>query len=446
MAKKLLIITILLVTSFSLMAQWTCETIDPEFDDAYKVAYTQENNSGRLLIGEYRSLESYINFTSSETNLENHIFLYLRNQDDINWEEMEVLDWLEYTQQYLYRHIEDAGNIPILLNFSPVDAYYCNEDYCSVYSFDVSFKVGESHKQYKNTHNNYYTLIEERSVIPLKSDEIVVSYKYDRKNRLGSYYIEWPSKDFWKDFNAASSVKIRIKHNENSNYQYYEFNMNGSAKAFNFVTTNHTVYWLEDLAREFKKDFKDKVQLYKKELINEANMPNDIYTAYNNCLNLYLYNCYDEYVYDEYHNYCFLHDIDSNGIPELWIVVGSAECCKGLIAYSYDKSTRKAKKVFESSAGHASILIGDNYISRWMEHSGVCYLDKIFFNGKEIVEKRLFESEEVWDEDSEKWVEHVSLNIVKDNMPMENNKLIEPTAPDAVPLEDFDFLWEDDNE
>ena len=146
MAKKLLIIIVLLVSSFSLMAQWTCETIDPEFDDAYKVAYTQENNGGRLLIGEYRSLESYINFTSSETNLENHIFLYLRNQDDINWDEMKAHDWLEFTQQYLFWHIEDAGNIPILLNFSSVDAYYCNEDYCSVYSFDVSFKVGESHK------------------------------------------------------------------------------------------------------------------------------------------------------------------------------------------------------------------------------------------------------------------------------------------------------------
>ena len=34
MAKKILLIFILLVITFSLMAQWTCETIDPEFDDA----------------------------------------------------------------------------------------------------------------------------------------------------------------------------------------------------------------------------------------------------------------------------------------------------------------------------------------------------------------------------------------------------------------------------
>ena len=44
MAKKLLIITLLLATSFSLMAQWTCETIDPEFDNEFDM-----NNSSAFV-------------------------------------------------------------------------------------------------------------------------------------------------------------------------------------------------------------------------------------------------------------------------------------------------------------------------------------------------------------------------------------------------------------
>ena len=267
MAKKLLIITILLVTSFSLMAQWTCETIDPEFDDAYKVAYTytQEKN-GVLSIYEYLLLGNsfiggYYNFSSIGHDAVDYIsWLLLGYVCEING-----INWTDWTEDEIRRKSfglwvdsvwSGPGNIPLCLN---VRGASCDEGvYCSVYSFEISFKVGETYKRY---HNRDVDNMEEL-VDWLDEDEVVVSYKYDRAERLGSYHIEWPSKEFWKDFKAASSVKFRIKHNENSDYQYYEFNMNGSTKAYNFVTANQKVCWLKDWIENKEKEL-EKAELQK---------------------------------------------------------------------------------------------------------------------------------------------------------------------------------------
>lgn len=246
MAKKLLIITILLVTSFSLMAQWTCETIDPEFDDAIKIAYTQENNGAQLMISDYLLLGTnqfggYFKFSSIGDAAENYISrmllfylydVYGIDRSDLTENEIEIkshLLWFDSVSN-------GPGNIPMILVTD--EKHYCEDDYCSVYSFEISFKIGESYKRYRNSN-----MIE---MFPLPKDEIIASYKYDWDKRLGYYNVEWPSKEFWKDFKAASSVKFRIKYNENSDYQYYEFNMSGSAKAFNYATANHKVLWLED--------------------------------------------------------------------------------------------------------------------------------------------------------------------------------------------------------
>lgn len=279
MAKKLLIITILLVTSFSLMAQWTCETVDPEFDDAYKVAYTytQEKN-GVLSIGEYSLLGNsfiggYYNFSSIGHDAVDYIsWLLLGYVCEING-----INWTDWTENEIRMKSfglwvdsvwSGPGNIPLYLN---VRGASCDEDvYCSVYSFEISFKVGETYKRY---HNRDVDDMEEL-VDWLREDEVVVSYKYDRAERLGSYHIEWPSKEFWKDFKAASSVKFRIKHNENSDYQYYEFNMSGSTKAYNFVTANQKVCWLKDWIEnkekglekaELQKELKEKEKQKEKE-------------------------------------------------------------------------------------------------------------------------------------------------------------------------------------
>lgn len=247
MVKNLFILATFLVSSFSLMAQWKCETLDPEFDDAIKIAYTQDNKGAQLMIGEYQLLGTnlfggYFKFSSigdaAEDYISKSLFFYLYDvygidRSDLTENEIEIkshLLWLDSVSN-------GPGNIPMILVTD--EKHYCEDDNCSVYSFEISFKIGESYKRYKN-----YNMIERD--FPLPEDKIIASYEYDRNQRLGCYNIEWPSKEFWKDFKAASSVKFRIKYNENSDYQYYEFNMSGSTKAFNYVTAYHKVLWLED--------------------------------------------------------------------------------------------------------------------------------------------------------------------------------------------------------
>ena len=325
------------------------------------------------------------------------------------------------------RQDKELGNVPLIL---AVDHYW---ELQAPYSFDISLKVGASY-------NNY------RSGIDFN-----ISYKWAEKRRVGYYHIEWLSRDFWRDFRAASSVKIRIKQNRDSDYQYYEFSMSGSSNAFKYVTIGHEVIWVEDLAectikvfevmktKEEQKEAERQREI--EQLIKESEKPNDMYDAYNNCLKLYIHNYYG-YEYIESDNYCFLHDIDGDGAPELWLVVGSGECCKYLLAYSYEKNSGKVKEVFETEAGHSVFGVVGNIITHWYSHMDVNILSKISFDGKEIIEKSIFESEYVWDDDSEDWIEHVELDVVKDNMPQKDNKLVESTIPDTVSLDNFKELWD----
>ncbi len=234
MKKILFILTAFIFSFFSLSAQWTCETLDPEFDDALKIAYTEMNNRAKLMIGEYMLMEKYEKFGSQQLSGPDDLW-DLIDIGEYDKEEMEerIADYRDYSKEnQFYTQFFDLGNIPIVLegNFR---YYSYDDDYYAVYSFEVSFKLGEIFKKYKSE-NDFY-----------------VSYKYDRKSGIGCYYIEWPSKEFWRDFRAASSVKIRIKHNRDSDYQYYEFNMSGSSKAFNYVTAGHRVVWMEDVAEEY---------------------------------------------------------------------------------------------------------------------------------------------------------------------------------------------------
>lgn len=234
MKKILFIFAALILSSFSLSAQWTCKTLDPEFDNPTKIAYTEMNNRAKLMIGEYMLMEKYEKFGSQQLSGPDDLW-DLIDIGEYDKEEMEerIADYRDYSKEnQFYTQFFYLGNIPIVLegNFR---YYSYDDDYYAVYSFEVSFKLGEIFKKYKSE-NDFY-----------------VSYKYDRKSGIGCYYIEWPSKEFWRDFRAASSVKIRIKHNRDSDYQYYEFNMSGSSKAFNYVTAGHRVVWMEDVAEEY---------------------------------------------------------------------------------------------------------------------------------------------------------------------------------------------------
>ncbi len=257
MVKKSFLIAAILISSFTLMAQWTCETIDPEFDNARKVAYTEENNGARLTMGEYLSLWSYANWGSKQWGLSDILWDLLQYTDEYDWIETKA-DFKDALRQGAFPDsylgfMDDAGNIPFIL--AGRFRYYCeDDDFYSVYSFEISFKVGETFKKYNS------------------KEDYAISYQYDRKNRVGYYFIEWPSKEFWKDFRASSVVKIRIKHNKDSEYQYYEYNMSGSTKAFNYVTTNHKVVWLEDWIEEFIKEQKEQKEQKEAERQREIEM------------------------------------------------------------------------------------------------------------------------------------------------------------------------------
>ena len=231
MAKKILLISILLVTTFSLMAQWTCETIDPEFDNATKVAYNTDNNKAQLIMVEYQTIFTYINWAYFTLGYMYDLDVLKIGEDD------------ELTEMYDYE-MGKTGNIPLFL--AAYSNYICPEgDYCIVYSFEFSFKVGDNYKRYK-----FYA--EEIDNFDFDND-FMISYNYDKEYGRGYYRVEWPSKEFWKDFKTASTMKIRIKHDANSDYQYYEFNMSGSTNAFNHVTTNHQIIWPEERIEAFIK-------------------------------------------------------------------------------------------------------------------------------------------------------------------------------------------------
>lgn len=242
MKKILFILTALIFSSFSLSAQWTCETLDPEFDDAKRVAYTKENNSAQLVMGECLSISEYQYWCSEYGSLEDKFYNAILKISNGTYAGEEVIDYIldldehDYENMSCVRALRAQGigimsivNIPLIL---AVDHY---RKFQKPYSFDISLKVGTDYNHYKS------------------GTDFDVSYEWGKN--VGYYRIKWLSKDFWKDFRAASSAKIRIKQNWDSDYQYYEFSMSGSLNAFNYVTIGHEVVWMEDLVECFFKVF-----------------------------------------------------------------------------------------------------------------------------------------------------------------------------------------------
>ncbi|MBO7445605.1 MAG: hypothetical protein J6T86_04270 [Bacteroidales bacterium] len=240
MKKILFILTTLILSSFSLSAQWTCKTLDPEFDDAERIAYTEENNRAQLMIGEWMPFFDYSIWCSDFQSFDDKIFKLINRISNGRYAGEEVLHFLsELDESYesdflsmscvnaINQHVDDDesfGNIPLIL---AVDHYRKLQ---APYRFDISLKVGTGYNHYKS------------------DMDFNVSYVWSENEKVGYYRIEWLSRDFWSDFRAASSVKIRIKQNRDSDYQYYEFSMSGSSKAFNFVTLGHKVVWMDDVA------------------------------------------------------------------------------------------------------------------------------------------------------------------------------------------------------
>lgn len=245
MKKILFILAALIFSSFSLSAQWACKTLDPEFDNALKIAYTEMNNRAQLIMGEFMPIKDYNYWCSYYERDEEIISKSITRISNGSYSGDEVMDFFNELDDNAFsnasmvsclseikgRQDKELGNVPLML---AVDHYW---ELQAPYRFEISLKVGTGYNNYKS------------------GIDFEVAYEWVGNKRVGHYYIEWLSRDFWRDFRAANSVKIRIKQNRDSDYQYYEFSMSGSSNAFKYVTIGHEVIWVEDLAECFIKVF-----------------------------------------------------------------------------------------------------------------------------------------------------------------------------------------------
>lgn len=95
-----------------------------------------------------------------------------------------------------------------------------------------------------------------------------------------------------------------------------------------------------------------------------------------------------EYMRCEY----FLFDITKDGIPELWIVSGTCEADCELTTYTHD-----LKKIYQTSAMHSGFYKGNDYILKVGGHMGYSTWIKLYYDGNNIQEKKVFEEEGVED-------------------------------------------------
>lgn len=346
------------------MAQWTCETIDPEFEDAQRVAFTEIDNNAKLMMGEILSFFwDYFYWTNSATGLLQPLWDYFGYDSDFE----RRFSAGRVSDEEL-GPIHDVGNIPlVLIGFFN---YYCEDGkYCPVNSFDISFKVGDNYKRYHSV------------------DDFYVSYKYlgKEKNRnLYGYIIKGPRKEFWSDFKAANSVTIRVKHKAGGDYQYFNFNMAGSTKAYSYVTKNQKIVWLEDWMEEVITFHQKQIEQEEKER-EEALL--EILTPHK-----FKYECMERRLILEHPNF------------EIFTLSEEVKCDSFLVNYSSD-------------------LINDdsyNYWNEWdtlLNTTGLCYCDEGWLRVQEKA-KRL-----QWGPDGMKitrWAYPARGEVVEKEVPFDN--------------------------
>ena len=384
-------------------AQWTCKTIDPEFDDAVKIAYTKPHHGASLVLGEFTK-NYYSNWISKQS------FSRIEEQ------------CIKLSLGSFFK-VFDRGNIPLILTTN--NTYWCFniEDRCSVYSFELSYSIGDKYKRYRNTDPESYYLVEGYEHC------FIITYE------KGIYFIELPSKEFWQDFKSASSVKIRIKHNENSDYQYYEFDMSGSSKAFNYVTAKEPtpIKWLEDDIHNAIKQPKDEAQKSQEQKVSNNKVapatiirPDEMEAA---TFNSPVLNSFYEYLTyrnsfsqsnDYYWNNFALCDITGDGIPELWIETGTCEADHILLGYRYINNS--VKKFYEGTAFHSGFAYGKGYFIRYTSWMGYEETYKMAFNPttNSIIETLIYAAEIDLDEN-----ETVKTNKINENQPTDTYGFIE---------------------
>ena len=101
---------------------------------------------------------------------------------------------------------------------------------------------------------------------------------------------------------------------------------------------------------------------------------------------------YGEYASCEY----FLYDITMDGLPELWIKVGTCEADYMLLVYTCDNDL---KKLYEDRAGHSYFCTGRDYVLQVYGHMGEAAWMKLTYKNGEIDVETIFEEEINFDKD-----------------------------------------------
>ena len=105
----------------------------------------------------------------------------------------------------------------------------------------------------------------------------------------------------------------------------------------------------------------------------------------------YIQALYDYAEDDNVSCYYFLYDITKDGIPELWIKVGTCEADFTLMVYTYEDGLYKT--ICEKPAGHSAFYKGRDYILQQYAHQGVAAWIKLTYDGNKVIEKTIFEED-----------------------------------------------------
>lgn len=87
----------------------------------------------------------------------------------------------------------------------------------------------------------------------------------------------------------------------------------------------------------------------------------------------------------------FLFDITRDGIPELWLKVGTCEADYEMLVYSWRAGTG-VRRIYTTSAGHSAFFRGKDYVLRQIAHMSAEWWTTFSYRGK-IIERDVYEAD-----------------------------------------------------
>lgn len=96
-----------------------------------------------------------------------------------------------------------------------------------------------------------------------------------------------------------------------------------------------------------------------------------------------------------YGSYYFLFDITGDGIPELWIEIGTCELDRTLAVYTYEDDLKILDAGEEGNASYSAFYKGNDYLLQVRGHMGFQGWQKITYCNGKLESKLIFEEESV---------------------------------------------------